>query len=72
MLSETNPEIFNEFKSNGNLNVKRTKNLCSAMGLDQLFNNSKKMFRKSIREMEVNNSDNLQVQNVQQTLKVDF
>ena len=35
MLSETNPEIFNEFKSNGNLNMKRTKNLCSAMGLDQ-------------------------------------
>ena len=35
MLLETNPDIFNEFKSNGIFIVRRTKSLCSAMGLAQ-------------------------------------
>ena len=35
MLQTTNPDIYEEFKVNGNFTVKRTKNPGSAMGLDQ-------------------------------------
>ena len=35
MLHKTNPDIFYEFKSNGDFTVRRTKAPFSAMGLDQ-------------------------------------